>query len=183
MTKRALLIAGIIGLIAAIVAALLINRAPFVLPIDFVALTLNGVAGGIAGRLILGEARVHRYYTLGVVLLSAIAAAILTSGSTSYLISQVALLSTPSRTPNGTVITTGIIGLIVYVVAATLYGFAGKRQGVGIGGRIGLLLLLLAAVIPVLNVLSLIGLMIVTIVRTKPDTATVATPAPPGASV
>jgi hypothetical protein len=182
MTKRALLIAGIIGLVAAVAAALLINKAPFVVSIDFVALSLNVIAAGIAGRLVLGGARVHRYFTLGVVLLSAIAAALLTSATTSYLISQVPLLGPVSPTPNGNVITAGIIGLIVYLVAAILYGFAGKRQGVGIGARIALLLLLLAAVIPVLNLLGLAGLTLASFVRGTRAPAPPATPARPAAS-
>jgi hypothetical protein len=185
MTQRALLVTGIIALAFAVAAALLVNYSPFDVAIDFIALALDAVAAGIAGRLILGGARVHRYYTLGVVLLSAIAAAILTSATTSYLISQVrlfgALSGNVSPTPSSTVITTGIIGLVVYVAAATVYGFAGTRQGMGIGSRIGLLLLLLAAVVPFANVLGLLGLTITALVRTTPGAAT-PTPAPPAAS-
>ena len=70
-----------------------------------------------------------------------------------------------------------LIGIVAYLLAATVYGFAGTRQGVGVGARVGLLLLLLLAVLPVLNVLGLIGLTITAFTRT-----TAAIPEPARAS-
>jgi len=177
MTKRGLIVAGIIGLVAAAVASLLLPRAALVQSIDLVILALGVVAAGIAGRVALGSARVHRYFALGVVLFSAIAAAILASATTNYLISQTVSFGRANPTPNATVITTAIIGLVVFLIAATVYGFACVRQGVGVRSRIGLLVLLLLATIPVLNVLGLIGLTITAFARTS-----AATPAPPAAS-
>ncbi len=177
MTKRGLIVASIIGLVAASVAALLLNRAALVQSLDLLVLALNVVAAGIAGRVILGTVRVHRYFALGVVLLSAVAAVILTSATTNYLINQSVSFGRANTVPTGTVIATAIAGFVVYLIAATVYGFAGARQGVGIGSRIGLLLLLLLAVIPVASVAGLLGLTITSFVR-----RTAATPAPPAAS-
>ena len=177
MTQRGLIVASIIGLAAAVAAALLLNRAALVQSIDLVVLALGILAAGIAGRVVLGPVRVHRYSALGVVLLSAIAAAILTSATTNYLINQAVSFGRPNVVPTGTVTTTAVIGLAVYVLAATVYGFAARRQGVRAGKRIGLLLLLLLAVFPVLDVLGLLGLAVSAFVR-----RTTATPAPAAAS-
>jgi hypothetical protein len=155
------MIAAILGLVAAIVAALLLSRAA----IDLLVLGLDILAAGLAGRVILGTVRVHRYFTLGVVVLSAVAAAIFTSAVTNYLIEIDVKFGLPDYTPTGPVLTTAIVAFVAYLLAATLYGFAGTRQGVGIGARIGLLLMLLLAVLPVLNVLGLIGFTITTLVR------------------
>jgi hypothetical protein len=177
MTKRGLIVAGIIGLAAAITAGAVLNRAAAVQSIDLLVLGLDVIAAGIAGRLILGTARTHRYFALGTVLLSAIAAIILTSSTTNYLISQAVSFGKPNPVPSAALVTTAIIGFVAYLLAATVYGFAGARQGVGVGSRVGLLLLLLLAVIPILNVLGLIGLTITAVARTGS-----ATPAPASAS-
>jgi hypothetical protein len=57
-----------------------------------------------------------------------------------------------------------------------VYGFAGTRQGVTLGGRIALLLLLLLAVLPVLDILGLAGFVLTAFLR-KP-----VSPAPAAAS-
>ena len=49
---------------------------------------------------------------------------------------------------------------LLYLAAATLYGFAGSKQGVTVGVRTGLLVLLLFAVIPWLNVVALAGILL-----------------------
>jgi hypothetical protein len=82
--------------------------------------------------------------------------------------------SSPLTTP--TQIIAAIVAFAPYLVAATLYGFAGHAQGVKVGERTGLLVLLMLSVIPVLNILGLIGFLITAFRRT-------ATPAPPAASV
>ena len=176
MTKRGLIIASILGLVAAIVAALLFNQAVALQSIDLLVLALDILAAGLAGRVILGTVRVHRYFGLGVVVLSAVAAAIFTSAATNYLIGLDVKFGAPDYAPTAPVLTTVIVAFVVYLLAATVYGFAGTRQGVGIGARIGLVLLLLLAVLPVLNVLGLIGLTITTLARRD------ATPVPAVAS-
>jgi hypothetical protein len=176
MTKRGLIVASIIGLVAAIVALLLLNRAAEFQIIDLLFIGLDLIAAGIAGRVILGQPRVHRYFALGVVVLSAIAAAILTAAASNYLIHiAIAVGRVDYRLPSVTIVEI-VAGFIVYLLAATVYGFAGTRQGVPVGSRVGLLLLLLLAVIPALNVLGLIGTTITAFVRRG------ATPAPPAAS-
>jgi hypothetical protein len=174
MTKRGLIIAGTIGLAAAVGSALLLVQAAISPSLGLVVLGLNIVAAGIAARVVLGTVRVHRYLVLGVGVLSAVDAAILTSATTSYLVNW-GITGDPA--PTGLVIVTAAIGVVVFLLAATVYVFAARRQGIAVGGRIGLLLLLLLAVIPAANVLGLLSLTITALVR-RPA----ATPAPPAAS-
>jgi hypothetical protein len=169
MTKRANIVVSIIGFAATVVAAVLLNRAASVESIDLVILGLNVVAAGIAGRMIIGRVRVHRYFALGMVVLFAVAAAILTSSATNYLISQDVSFGKADPVPNPSVVTAAVIGFVVYLLAATVYGFAGVRQMIGVGSRIGFLLLLLLAVLPLLNVLGLIGFTVLEFTR-KPTT-------------
>jgi hypothetical protein len=176
MTKRGLIVASVIGLAAAVASTLLLKQAVDFQTINLLDLVLNILAAGIAGRVVLGRARVHRYFALGVVVLSAIAAAFLTSATTNYFIGQAVSFGPANHAPTGTVITTAVIGFVVYLLAATVYGFAGARQGVAVGSRVGLLLLLLLCVVPALNVLGLIGVTITALVRRPP------TPALPAAS-
>jgi hypothetical protein len=176
MTKRGLIVASAIGLTAAVVSTLLLTRTAQFQPIDLVVLGLDIVAAGIAGRVILGRVQVHRYFSLGTAVLSAAAALILTSATTNYLIHLDVAFGRVNYSPTTTIVVTAIIGLVVYLIAAVVYGFAGSRQGIPVGSRIGLLLLLLLAVIPALNVLGLIGLTISAIVRGAP------TPTLPAAS-
>jgi hypothetical protein len=180
MTKRGLIIASIVGLVAAVVSVLLLNRAAAFEIIDLVYIGLDIVAAAIAGRVILGRPRVHRYFALGMVVLSGIAAALLTAAGSNYLIHTAIAIGRIDYKPTGNTIVEGIAGIVVYLIAATVYGFAGTRQGVKVGGRVGLLLLLLLAVIPALNVLGLIGVTITAFVRGAASPTT--TPAPPAAS-
>jgi hypothetical protein len=177
MTKRSLIVASFIGLAAAIVSASILNRAAGLQTIDLLVLGLNIVAAGIAGRVILGQPRVHRYFALGTVLLSAIAAAILTTALTNYLINIDIAFGPVNYAPTTTILVTALIGFVVYLLAATVYVITGSRQRIGIGSRVGLLVLLLLAVVPLLNVLGLIGFTITAFVR-----GTAVTPAPPAAS-
>jgi hypothetical protein len=179
MTKRGLIVASSIGLAATVVSALLLSRAAASQPIDLIVLVLDIIAAGVAGRVILGPVRVHRYFSLGLVVLSAIAATILTSAATNYLIGLNVRFGRPNYAPTGTAVATAIIGFVVYLVAATVYGFAGTRQGVRVGSRVGLLLLLLLAVLPVLNVLGLIGVTVSAFVRRS---ITVAKPSADGSA-
>jgi hypothetical protein len=165
MTKRGLIVATIIGLAFAVAAAVVIDRAALQQSIDLIVLVLDVLAGGIAGRAILGVRRVHRYFALGLVVLSGASALISTSAVTNYLINQSVTFGRPAPTPDGRVVVTVIIAFVVYLVAATIYGFAAAKQGVRGGARIGLLLLLLLAVIPALNVLGLLGFVIASAVR------------------
>jgi hypothetical protein len=179
MTKRGLIVASIIGLVAAIVALLLLNRAAAFQIIDFLFIGLDLIAAGIAGRVILGQPRVHRYFALGIVVLSAISAAIFTAAGSNYLIHTAISLGHIDYSLPSVVIVEIVIGFIVYLIAATIYGFAGTRQAVPVGSRVGLLLLLLLSVIPAVNVLGLIGITITAFARRA---AIAATPTPPAAS-
>jgi hypothetical protein len=180
MTKRGLIIASIVGLVAAVVSVLLFNRAAVFQIIDLTFIGLDIIAAAIAGRVILGQPRVHRYFALGIVVLSGISAALLTAAGSSYLIHIAVTIGRIDYKPTGDTIGEGVAGIVMYLIAATVYGFAATRQGVKVGGRVGLLVLLLLAVIPVLNVLGLIGVTIIAFVRGRAVTAT--TPAPPAAS-
>jgi len=67
--------------------------------------------------------------------------------------------------PTGEITVSLIGGFVLYLIAATLYGFAGQAQGVKVGARTGLLVLLLLAVIPIVNILGLIGFLVTSITR------------------
>ena len=65
-----------------------------------------------------------------------------------------------------------LLTFVLYLIAATLYGFAGQAQGVKVGERTGLLVLLLMSCIPGLNILGAIGFLIVAPRRTSaPESA------------
>ncbi len=162
MTKRGLIIASVIGLAAAVGSALLLMQAALSPSLGLVILGLNIVAAAIAAMVVLGTVRVHRYLALGFCLLSALDAAILTSATTSYLVNWTI---TGDPAPTGLVIVTALIGIVVFLLSATAYIFAARRQGVAARARIGLLVLLLLAVIPGANALALLLLSIVALVR------------------
>jgi hypothetical protein len=168
MTKRGLIIASFLGLALAAVATVLLRTAVLTASNDSIILALDVVTAGIAGRVILGRRRPFRYLTLGIVVFSAIAAGFFTTTVTTFLLSGTAIGATTAS---------AVTGGILYLVAATLYGFAGAKLGVWLPGRIGLLLLLLLAVIPGLSVVGMLGFAILAFVR-RPW----ATPALPAAS-
>jgi hypothetical protein len=156
MTKRGLIIASFLGLAFAVVATILLRTTALTASNDSIILALDVVAGGIAGRVILGRRRPFRYLTLGIVVLSAIAAGFFTTTVTTYLLSGTAI---------GATVASAVTGGILYVIAAILYGFAGAKLGVRLVSRIGLLLLLLLAIIPGLNVVGMLGFAILAFVR------------------
>jgi hypothetical protein len=182
MTRRGIIIAGFVGLAFAVVGAIFLPltvKATFENTIVGLAVEiLGGVAGGIAGRNILGTRKVHRYYTVALPLLSTISGLAFTSAASYWLISQQVSFGPVPKGLTSQVVTALIIGGIAYLVAAIVYGFAGKSQGVGVGARVGLLLLLLLAVLPILNVAGSIGFVVTAFTR-KTD---VVTPARPAAS-
>jgi hypothetical protein len=122
------------------------------------------VAAAIAGRVILGSVRVHRYFRLAVPLFSAIAAVALTTATSDWFIGRNSHLGGPRILTSGFWIAV-VIGAVAYLIAATAYGFAGTRQGVRAGARIGLLVVLLLAVVPYLDVLGLVGFVLIAAVR------------------
>ena len=168
MTKRGLVIASFLGLALAAVATVLLWNVVLTASNDSIILALDVIAAGIAGRVMLGRRRPFRYLTLGIVVFSAIGAGFFTTVVTSFLLSGTAV---------GTTIASAVTGGILYLAAATLYGFAGTKLGVSLPGRIGLLLLLLLAVIPGMNVVGMLGFALLAFVR-RPW----ATPARPAAS-
>jgi hypothetical protein len=179
MTRRGIIIASFVGLVFAAVESGLIPGT--LLSANTAALTtvvvvLTVAASGIAGRVILGTASVHRYYRLGVPILAAIAGVAFESAVTNWLIAEQVQFGPAPTTLAPAVVVALIIGAILYLAAATAYGFASSAQGVPVGSRVGLLVLLFLAVLPGLNVLGLIGFVVTAFVR-KP-----ATPAPVAAS-
>jgi hypothetical protein len=179
MTRRGIIIASFVGLVIAAVETGLIPRT--LLTTNTALLTtavvvLTVAAAGIAGRVILGTSSAHRYYRLGVPILAAIAGVAFESAVTNWLIAQQVQFGPAPTGLAPAVVVALIIGAIVYLAAAIVYGFAGASQGVPVGARVGLLVLLLLAVLPGLNVLGLIGFVVTAFVRNP------ATPAPVAAS-
>jgi hypothetical protein len=165
MKKRTLIIASFLGLALAVVAAVLIKTTLLTDANDTVVLLLEVLAAGIAGRVILGRRRPFRFFTLGIVVFSAVAAGLLTSAFTTYLISQAVSFGKASGVIDGGTLVIAIVGGVLYLAAATVYGFAGARLGVPLFTRIGLLLLLLLSVIPWVNVVGMLGFAILSFVR------------------
>lgn len=182
MKRRGIIIASIVGLVLAVVELILLpitDRTTVNSSVISIVVAFLGIlAAGIAGRVILGTRSVHRYFRLAVPVFAGISGLGIESAVSNWLISQQVFFG-PAPTTVGSSVTFGLVlGAIAYLIAATVYGFAGAHQGVGVGARVGLLLLLLLAVIPVLNVLGMIGFVIAGFTR-KPAEAT---PAPPAAS-
>jgi hypothetical protein len=178
MKKRTLIIASFLGLALAVVATFLIKTTLANDTYNALVLLLDVIAAGIAGRVILGRRRPYRFFTLGVVVFSAIAAGLLTSAVTAYLLSNAVSIGTPTWQISGDTLATAIAGGVVYLAAAVVYGFAGTRLGVPVLVRIGLLLLLLLAVFPGLNIVGMLGFAVLSFIR-RPKV----TPARPAASV
>lgn len=185
MTRRGILIAGFIGLVFAIVETLLLpltlSHTVNTTGVSLTAAILGLLAAAIAGRIILGRRVVHRYFRAAVPVLAAIAGFAFESAFSNWLISQDVIFGHPPTTLRPAVVVAIVIGAVAYLIAATVYGFAGTRQGVAVEGRVRLLLLLLLAVLPVANILGLIGLVIVGFLRKDAGPAA-ATRAPSAAS-
>jgi len=177
MSKRALIIASFLALALAITAIVLVRTSLLTATNDSIVLALDFVAGGIAGRVILGRRRPFRYLTLGIVVFSAFAAGFMTTAVTNYLVRHAVVIGSVALAPSKSEVTDAIVAGVLYLIAATLYGFAGTKLGVGIVGRIGLLLLLLLALIPGASVIGTLGFALLAFVR-RPW----ATPARPAAS-
>jgi hypothetical protein len=167
MKKRTLIVASFIGLAFATVATVFLQTAGLAASTATVVLVLDVVGAGIAGRVILGRRRPFRYLTLGIVVASAIGAGFFATAATTDLLTNKVWI--------GATISSAITGGILYLIAATLYGFAGARLGVGLMGRVGLALLLLLAMVPGANVLGMLGFAILAFVR-RPWAATPARP-------
>jgi hypothetical protein len=165
MKKPTLIVTSFLGLVLATVATVLIKTTLLTEANDSLVLLLQVVAAGIAGRVILGRRRPFRFFTLGIVVFSAVAAGLLTSAVTSYLLSQAVIIGKASGHISGATVATAIVGGVFYLAAATTYGFAGTKLGVPLGGRIGLLLLLLLAVVPGASVVGMVGFTILAFVR------------------
>jgi hypothetical protein len=177
MKKPTLIIASFIGLALAVVATVLLRTTLLTEANDSLILLLTVITAGIAGRVILGRRRPYRFFTLGIVVFSAIAAGLLTSAVTTYLLTNVFVIGRITLHISGSTLASAIAGFVLYLAAATVYGFAGTRLGVPTLVRVGLLLLLLLAVIPGLNVLGMLGFAILSFTR-RPKV----TPARPAAS-
>ena len=182
MTQRGILIASAVGLAFAIASAAVlpatINIRADSTVLGLVVALLGAVAAGIAGRVILGTRRVHRYNRAAIPILSAVSGFAFVSALSSLLISRdVSFGPAPTGLPPSVIIAI-VVGIVLYLVAATVYGFAATRQGFRVSIRVRLLLLLLLSVLPYAAVLGLLGWVIVSALW-KPDAAT---PAPAAAS-
>jgi hypothetical protein len=173
MTRSALIIVGVIGLAFAAVETILL---PVTLTatvntsgISLAAAILGLLSAALCARVLLGRRGVHRYYRAGVPVLSAISGLAFESAFSNWLISQDVYFGAPPTTLRTAVIIALVIGAVAYLLAATMYGFVGTRQGVTLRGRVGLLLLLLLCVLPGLNILGSAGFIVTAFVR-KPAT-------------
>ncbi|HEX4443477.1 MAG TPA: hypothetical protein VHZ81_07875 [Galbitalea sp.] len=169
MTRRGILIAGAAALAFAIAEAAVLPATITVTastnPLGLLVALFGVLCAGIAGRVILGVLRVHRYSRAGIPILAAISGLAFESAASSWLISQDVVLGRPAAGIPAFVVVGLIIGAVAYLAAAFVYGFAATGQGVRVGARVGLLLLLLLAVLPYLNVLGAVGLIITAVVR------------------
>jgi hypothetical protein len=174
MSKRNLLILAVVGLVLAILSSALFPLTLSVVSVNFGA-TLTSLLGGmiaaaIAGRVLIGRGSSKRVPRLAIPLLSAIAFALFSSAAAGLAISLhildiYAVAGAAQEKLGSSFIIALIIGAVAYLVAATLYGFAGTTQGVNVGTRTGLLVILLLSVIPILNVAGLIVFLVAAIVR------------------
>ena len=185
MTRRGIVIAGFIGLLFATLETVLfpltLSHTVNTTGVSLTAALLGLLAAAIAGRIILGTRTVHRYYRAAIPVLAAIAGFAFESAFSNWLISQDVFFGPPPTSLRPAVIVAIVIGAVAYLLAATVYGFAGTHQGVAVEGRVRLLLLLLLAVVPVVNILGLIGFVIVGFLRKETGQA-IATPEPAAAS-
>jgi hypothetical protein len=171
MTKQSLLILTAVGFVFAIASSALVfatldpehNNIPASLGYLF----LGMIAAAIAARALLGRGETTRIGRLAVPLLSAIAFAVLSSAVTNLLIGSHAFdsLSNVAEPVSTATIIAIVIAAVIYLAAATVYGFVGTAQGVAVGSRIGLLLLLLLSIAPGANILGLLGFGITVILR------------------
>ena len=92
MKKLTLIIASFLGLALAAVATILIRTTLLNESNDTLVLLLDVVAAGIGGRVILGRRRPFRFFTLGIVVFSAVAAGLLSSAVTTYLLSNAVVI-------------------------------------------------------------------------------------------
>ena len=185
MSRRAILIMAIIGLVLAVASGALffvgIRTYDALLP-SFAAVALSIAAAVFAGIVILGPIPTRRWFRVAIPLLSGLAAMeacyflALTLGPKNdelvcYLDSANPGVCGPAPF-DWTPVILGIVAFVLYLIAATLYGFAGQAQGVKVGARTGLLVLLLMSCIPGLNILGAIGFLIVAPRRTSaPESA------------
>jgi hypothetical protein len=179
MTKQSLLILTAVGFVFAIASSALVfatldpehNNIPASLGYLF----LGMIAAAIAARALLGRGETTRMGRLTVPLLSAIAFAVLSSASTNLLIGSHAFdsLSRVAEPVSTATIIAIVIAAVIYLAAATIYGFVGTTQGVAVGSRVGLLLLLLLSIVPGANILGLMGFGITVLVREPQVTAEV----------
>lgn len=169
MTRRGVIVASFVGLAAAAAETVLLpntlSHTVNTAGVSLVTVILGLLAAGIAGRVLLGTKSVHRYFRAGVPVLAAISGLAFESAFSNWLISQYVEFGRPPSSVRTAVIVALVVGAVAYLLAATVYGFAGTRQGVTVGGRIGLLLLLLLAVLPVLNVIGLVGFVLTAFLR------------------
>jgi hypothetical protein len=186
MTRRGILIAGAIGLAFAIAQGAFlpatITLTSGTNPLGLLVALFAVLCAAIAGRVILGVRPAHRYFRAGVPLLAAVAALAFESAVSTWLISHIGLPGPATVAVPTFVWIALIVGAVAYLAGATVYGFAGTRQGVGVGARIGLLLLLLLAVLPYLNVLGSIGLLIASALRSPLDSPEATSQEPAAAS-
>jgi len=137
-----------------------------------------GIATGVlAGRSILGPLPTRQLFVVAIALLSGLSAAVAWLIISDVIVtSQVSTLelkcyivdgTCQSPPPDFTWLFGPVCAFVLYLIAATSYGFVGQSQGVKVGARTGLLVLLLLAMVPFANILGAAVLLVVAY-RRKP---------------
>jgi len=182
MSRRALRTNAVVGLVLAVVSNLFLATAfvgnggyaalgggadfinALLIPASAGAILLGPAAAVLAAIVLTGPNPTRRLYRWLIPILIAVAAIFawfeIGGGIVSSQVSD--MMDTP---PDPSVYYTPVIAFVLYLIAATLYGFAGQAQGVKVGARTGLLVLLLLAVIPIVNIVGLIGFLVTSITR------------------
>ncbi len=194
MSRRKLIAASVVGLVLAVISNLALGLAYLgnsgsdivgdafgflnnLLLGSLVVTLATGVASAvIAARSLLGQKPVRTAFRATIPILSGVSAAIswciiggaVFTAGVSDLVLRCQYVNGVCEAPPPDLTWLFILGgaFVIYLIAATLYGFAGTAQGVPVGVRTGLLVLLLLSLIPVANILGLTGFVIAAFKRT-----------------
>jgi hypothetical protein len=182
MSRRALRTNAVVGLVLALTSSLFLLLAIRTfgdLRFSFIGVGTSIASAVIAAIVLLGPAPTRRWFRISIPMLTGLSTigawyviAGLIGPQTEMLICSLdpahpGVCEPPPFDP--TTLIVPIATFVLYLIAATLYGFAGQKQGVKVGARTGLLVLLLLSIIPFANILGLIGFLITAVKRTTPE--------------
>ena len=178
MRRSTLIVWSVIGLLAALAAAGNLASSTIGSPLtswDATQSLYGAVAGTLAAVVLFGRRPTRWFWFLPVVVLSGVTALLTDAVLNAWLFVHQASFNTEGELvavtggPSATdILVLCIVAAVLYLVAATLYGFAGQAQGVKVGARTGLLVLLLLSVVPLANIVGVIGFL-VTAIRRRPE--------------